>query len=225
SAPSAPSAGRAPGAGQAASAPGAPSAPGALSALRAPSAPSAPSAGYPALYGRFQGSRRPTPLSPPANTLALNPYLPPQPSVRPGQIPRGAQLLSTVEKAPGAGRDLYASPDGRIYRRKPDGWYLRSEPGAWNYFAPTQGKVERDARASAGSAKMAGTGSVYGPANESNAARRQARGDRVPDIGSVARDQEVAALEREYYARALAQLRVQNRPVRSVPSRGIGRRR
>src|SRR4029434_8271606 len=76
--------------------------------------------GYPALYGRFRGATRPAPLSPPASTLAINPYSRPQIAARSGDIPRGAQLLSTVRQSPGGGRDLYASPDGNIYRRKPD---------------------------------------------------------------------------------------------------------
>jgi len=51
---------------------------------------------------------------------------------------------------------------------------------------------------------------------------------RVPDTGAVARAQEVSGLERQYYARALAQMRAQNwraagRP--SMPARAGGLRR
>src|SRR5262249_20251920 len=87
--------------------------------------------GYPSLYGRFKGSTRASPLSLPANTIALNPYARPQTPARAGETPHGAQLLSAVRQNPGGGRDLYASPDGNIYRRQADGWYRRQSGGNW----------------------------------------------------------------------------------------------
>jgi hypothetical protein len=61
------------------------------------------------------------------------------------------------------------------------------------------------------------------PARGAASGNFQGRRDRVPDAGYQARAHEVANLEREYYARSLAQMRSQNfrsaRPVRG------GRRR
>jgi hypothetical protein len=182
-------------------------------------------AGYPALYGRFRGATHPSALSPPPNTLALNPYSRPRSSVSPGEIPNGAQLLNAVRQAPGGGRDLYASPDGNVYRRQTDGWYRREGGGKWSYVAPTQGPIQASRVASARAAGSSGPGAVYRPSPGRNAApaRAQSVGNRVPNTGLEARAQEVAALERQYYARSLAQTRVQNwraagggaRPVRT----------
>jgi hypothetical protein len=102
------------------------------------------SSGYPALYGRFKGAARPSSMSPPANTLALNPYSRPQASTSDNRdVPRGAQLLSSVRQSPTGGRDLYASPDGNVYRRKADGWYRRQPSGKWSFAAPAQNAIER----------------------------------------------------------------------------------
>jgi hypothetical protein len=169
-------------------------------------------AGYPALYGRFRGATRPSALSPPANTLALNPYSRPRSSVGPGEIPNGAQLLTAVRQAPGGGRDLYASPDGGVYRRKADGWYRRQAGGRWSFVAPTQGPMQASSVASASGAKASGAGTVYRPSPGRNAAaaRSQAVGSRLPNADVEVRAQDVAALERQYYARSLAQARAQN---------------
>lgn len=192
--------------------------------------PWSPASGHPALYGRFQGSKRPEALTPPKNTLALNPYSRPQTVARSGEIPRGAQLLTSVRQTSGGGRDLYASPDGNVYRRQADGWYRRQAGGGWSFFAPTQGKIERDQLASARGGQPGGAGGVYRPAagGGAGAGRVQAGRSRVPDTGFQARVQEVAALERQYYARSLGQMRAQNwRPPRNVarPARPAGRRR
>ena len=155
---------------------------------------------------------RPVPQALPANTLALNPYSRPQAAVRPGETPRGAQLLSTIRQAPGGGQDLYASPDGNIYRRKNDGWYRREAGGGWSFFAPTQGRVEGGRLASAQGAQASRTSGRAGSAAQPiGGANRQALANRVPDTGREARAQEVAALERQYYARAMAQMQSQNR--------------
>jgi hypothetical protein len=193
----------------------------------AASSPWAPVSSHPAQYGRFQGSKRPAAMTPPPNTLALNPYSRPQTAARSGEIPRGAQLLTNVRQSSGGGRDLYASPDGNVYRRQADAWYRRQPGGGWSYFAPTQGKIERDRASAAGGAQAGG---VYRPAAGGGAggARAQAARNRVPDAGFQARAQEVAALERQYYARSLGQMRAQNsRPSRNVarPARSGGRRR
>jgi hypothetical protein len=179
--------------------------------------------GYPALYGRFKGSARPAAMVPPPNTLALNPYARPSSQVRPGETPRGAQLLSTVRQSSGGGRDLYASPDGNVYRRKDDGWYRRETGGNWKFFAPTQGQIQNQQADAARGGQPSGAGGVYRPtaARDEAAGRGQALRDRVPDSGSQARAEEVAALEREYYARSLAQMRAQN----YRPARSGGRRR
>jgi hypothetical protein len=235
SAPSAPSAPRAPSAERAATADRAVSAERAASAERAgsaeraasaPRAPSAPSFGYPALYGRFKGATQLTALSPPPNTLALNPYLRPQSSYRAGEIPNGAQLLSSIRQAPGGGRDLYASPDGVVYRRRTDGWYRREAGGGWSFFAPTQGRLEREAGSTRAN-QFTGAAGVPRPVLGPGAAqgRGQGRLDRVPDSGARVRAQEVAALERQYYARALAQIRTQNWRASGNVSRRGGRRR
>ncbi len=185
---------------------------------------------YPAVYGRFQGSTRPAALIPPANTLALNPYARPQGTMRPGEIPHGAELLTTVRQSPGGGRDLYAAPDGQVYLRKNDGWYRRQSGGNWSYAAPLQGAADRKRAAPAAQ-------SAQRPVNPYAAqnARAQAVANR-PD--SRANNQvDVPALEREYAARQLAQQRQQyNRPAannvrrpapanRPVRSGGGGRRR
>ncbi|HTL57748.1 MAG TPA: hypothetical protein VL361_18825 [Candidatus Limnocylindrales bacterium] len=220
SAPSAASAASAASAERSASADRAASAKRAASAARAESAESAPAAqrgatsgsgGYPALYGRFRGSAGASAMSPPANTLALNPYLRPKSSARSGDIPNGAQLLSAVRQAPGGGRDLYASPDGNVYRRKNDGWYRRETSGGWSFYAPTQGRIEAGQVASARGAERGSAGIVYRPVAQTGAAaRRDAGVSRVPNSGMLPRAQEVAGLERQYYARTLAQLRSQN---------------
>jgi hypothetical protein len=177
--------------------------------------------GFPALYGRFKGATGREPMSPPADTLALNPYTRPRTPFRPGEIPRGAQLLTTVRQTASAGNDLYASPDGNIYLRKDDGWYQRGSGGKWNFFSPTQGQI-----AAARQAQMADNAEKYRVAAIQNAAaRNQSRGDRVPNVGGEMRAQQVDALERQYYARALGQIRAQNMraPVRtSRPARRGG---
>jgi hypothetical protein len=167
--------------------------------------------GYPALYGRFRGAARPAALSPPPNTIALNPYSRPQSAVRQGEIPKGAQLLTTLRQSPGSGRDLYASPDGSVYLRKNDGWYRRQAGGQWQFAAPTQARVERD---QAAAAAARGAGQLGGGAGyrlvEAGGGGLGGRLGRVPDAGVEPRAAEIAALEREYYARSLAQYRAQN---------------
>jgi hypothetical protein len=183
--------------------------------------------GYPALYGRYQGWSAWTPWAswtpwvPPGNTLVVNPYSRPQSSTAPGTIPRGAQLLSSVRQSPGAGRDLYASPDGNVYRRQNDAWYRRDPGGAWSYYAPTQGRIQRENLAG-GAQTAAGGGYVYRPMA---GAARQALANRVPNTGARPEAQQVAALERQYYARTLAQLRTQNWRAGAAVRRGGGRRR
>jgi hypothetical protein len=186
--------------------------------------------GYPALYGRFQGATRPAALVPPANTLALNPYTRPQTPAHAGDIPRGAELLSTVRQSSSRGRDLYASPDGNIYQRRSDGWYRRQSGGNWGFYAPIQGTIERNPAGAARGGQSAGAGDGYriAAARNAGAGGNQLRGDRVPNAGGEAQAQEVDALERQYYARALGQMRTQN--VRSYnnasrPARSGGRRR
>jgi hypothetical protein len=186
--------------------------------------------GHPATYGRYRGSTRAGPMTTPATTLALNPYSRPKTPVRSGDIPHGAQLLTNLRQTSGGGRDLYASPDGNVYQRRNDGWYRREVGGNWSFAAPTQGKIERGQVAGARGAQPPGGGAGYRIAPGANAAtgRMQGRGDRVPDVGTQARAQEIAALEREYYARSLAQMRTQN--TRSARGggramRGGGRRR
>jgi len=165
--------------------------------------------GYPAMYGRFTGANRPAALAPPANTLSLNPYTRPKSSVRAGEIPHGAQLLSTVRQAPGGGRDLYASPDGNVYRRTQEGWYQRRAGGEWNFVAPTKTAVQGDGVVAARGAQTAllGPGARAVDARDVAARRRQAI---VPNTGFEPGARDVAALERQYAARALSQNRTQN---------------
>ena len=189
--------------------------------------------GYPAVYGRFQGATRPTAMTLPANTLALNPYSRPKTPVQAGETPHGAQLLSSVRQSPGGGRDLYASPDGNIYQRRTDGWYRNQASGKWSFYAPLQGTVERGQAASARGATAAGAAQAYRANTGSGAAagRNQTRSDRVPNAGSQANARDVAALERQYYSRALNNMRTQNvRPAQNAvrntarPARGGGGR-
>jgi len=186
--------------------------------------PAAGFTGYPALYGRFRGATRAAALLPPRNTIVLNPYSRPQDVVRPGQIPHGAELLTTLRQSPGAGRDLYASPDGNVYQRRNDGWYRRQASGQWSFFAPMRGTIEPGQGRSAGGVAQPGAGGVYQPKAAYGANVRPAR---PPDVGFEAEARDVAALEREYYARALAQMQADNWRVgnnRVRPARG-GRRR
>jgi hypothetical protein len=180
---------------------------------------------YPTRYGRFQGTTRPAAMMPPADTLVLNPYVRPQGQLRAGEVPRGAALLTTVRQSPGGGRDLYAAPDGQVYQRKNDGWYQRQGSG-WNFVSPPTGVAER-----ARSGAEARTIAMPAAPNVNNA-RAQAVGNRQPSVANN-RTVDVSALEREYSARALAQQRQQNlqsnrnvnRPNRSLPAGGGGRRR
>jgi hypothetical protein len=182
---------------------------------------------YPALYGRFRGSTRAAQMTPPGNTLALNPYARPQSALHPGEIPRGAALLANVRQSPGGGRDLYAAPDGQVYLRKNDGWYHRQSGGGWNFVAPPAGAAERGWVA-AQARQVATPNAQY--------TRTQAVADRSPNAGINARQADVSALEREHAARVMAQQRQQNirpavntgRPApvnRPVRGGGGGRRR
>jgi len=179
---------------------------------------------HPALWGRFRGAARPTPLTLPANTLSLNPYARPETPARVGDVPRGAQLLSSVRQSPGGGRDLYASPDGNIYLRKPDGWYRKQAGGNWSYFASTQGQVERNpgGAARSGGVTVVGAGNRITPNPNAGAVTSLVR-NRVPDAGDRMEARQVANLERQYYARTLSQVRSVNmRQNYSRPVRGGG---
>jgi hypothetical protein len=181
--------------------------------------------GHPTMYGRFKGAGRAGELAPPANTIALNPYARPKTAIRPGEIPRGAQLLSTVRQTPGRGRDLYASPDGTVYMRRNDGWYRRGASGNWQWSAPTPGTVQ-PAGLPSGSSYKGGTPykppggalykpnpqSVYKPNSQSlyKPGSAQQSAARVPNTGFQAEAQDVAALERAYYARSVAGMRAQS---------------
>jgi hypothetical protein len=164
--------------------------------------------GHPALYGRFQGSTRPGPLSLPETTLAINPYSRPQATARSREVPRGAQLLSNVRQSSGGGRDLYASPDGNIYRRQSDGWYRRQPGGKWSFAAPVQGQAQRGQVAAASAGQPAAGGAGFRAGAGGNLA--SARGNRVPDSGNRMAVSQVADLERAHYARTLSQARTQN---------------
>jgi hypothetical protein len=124
-----------------------------------------------------------------------------------------------MKQAPGGGRDLYASPDGNVYQRRNDGWYRREAGGGWRFYGPVQGSMERNRAAVATGAQRTGGSDVHRPMPT----RAAAGSFRVPDAGDRVRAQEIANLERAYYARSLGQMRAQNsRAVR--PVRG-GRRR
>jgi len=175
--------------------------------------------GYPAVYGRFSGATRPVAMTPPADTIALNPYTRPQTGNRIGEVPRGAQLLTTVRQSSGGGRDLYASPDGNIYQRRSDGWYRSQGGGKWSYYAPARGTLDRGQVGAAGGGQGPSAADVY----RLNAARNtgagtQRFGNQTPNVGAQNRARDVAALDRQYYARNLGQARAQNsRPNYSAP--------
>jgi hypothetical protein len=165
-------------------------------------------------------------MSLPPTTLALNPYSRPESATRPGEVPRGAALLSSVRQAPGGGRDLYASPDGNVYNRRNDGWYRRDAGDKWSFFAPLQGRIDGDRLGAAAGTRAAG-GNAYRAAPGSRVGG-QSRRDVLPNSGAQVRAQQVAALERQYYARTVAQMRSQNwRGSQNIsrPARGSGRRR
>jgi hypothetical protein len=174
--------------------------------------------GYPALYGRFSGASRPVAMTPPAETVALNPYSRPQNPARPGEIPRGAQLLTTLRQSPGGGRDLYALPDGNIYQRRSDGWYRSQGAGKWSYYAPARGTVERSQIAAARGGQGAGSMDVYRMNGGARAAAGAQPRYQVPNAGFRNQAQDVAALDRQYYARNIGQARAQNaRPAYNAP--------
>jgi hypothetical protein len=66
--------------------------------------------------------------------------------------------------------------------------------------------------AAARGAQSPRAGAVYRPGavKGQGAARMALAANRVPNTGVEARAQQVAALERQYYARSLAQMRAQN---------------
>src|SRR5262249_43133690 len=103
------------------------------------------------------------------------------------------------------------SPDGNVYRRNDNGWYRREAGGGWSYFAATQGHIQENRPSSDRGQGVPGSGISYRPIAGANAsaARKQALRE-IPNSGTVARRQEDAALERQYYARALGQMRAQN---------------
>jgi hypothetical protein len=206
----------------------------ALARARPAGTPRLRNSGFPATYGRFTGANRPAALTPPANTLSLNPYTRPKSSARAGDPPHGAQLLSTVRQAPGGGRDLYASPDGHVYRHAQDGWY-QQQGGRWNKVAPAQSAVQGDKLVAARDARNGAQGGRAGgargadsrgpggrdpvggrgggnrvPDRDGPGGRGEGIGNRVPDSGFEPGAVDVSALEREYAARALAQSRAQN---------------
>jgi hypothetical protein len=177
--------------------------------------------GYPALYGRFKGTAGRTPFLPPADTIALNPYSRTQNALRPGEMPRGAQLLTNVRQSAGGGRDLYAAPDGNIYQRRTDGWYRQAAAGKWDFFAPAQGRLDRG-QIALGNA-VAGGGQNRIAAQNAVAARAQSRGYQGGNMNAQARQQVAANLDRQYYARQVGQMRAQNMRPANRPQAARGR--
>jgi hypothetical protein len=164
--------------------------------------------GYPALYGRFKGTTGRTPFLPPADTVALNPYSRTQNSLRPGEMPRGAQLLMNVRQSPGGGRDLYAAQDGNIYQRRTDGWYRQAAGDKWDFFAPSQGRLDRGQLGRGQAAGGSGQNRIA--AQNAVAARAQTRGYQGANMNAQARQQVAADLDRQYYARQVGEIRAQN---------------
>jgi hypothetical protein len=188
--------------------------------------------GYPALYGRFSGATRPVAMTSPADTVAINPYSRPQTRVHTGEMPRGAQLLTTVRQSPGGGRDLYALQDGNIYQRRSDGWYRSQGGGKWNYYAPARGTLDRSQVGQTRGGQTVGAGDVYRiNAARNAAAGNQMRANQAANAAAQARAQNTAALDRQYYARSVGQARAQNirqnnnRPAPTRAVRGSGGRR
>ena len=98
--------------------------------------------------------------------------------------------------------------------------------GNWNFVAPLQGAVQGSRVVAARGTETASRGSVSRPAvgRDATSARAQSLANRVPDTGVEARAQQIAALERDYYARSLAQSRVQNWRGARISRGGGGRR-
>ena len=113
-------------------------------------------------------------------------------------------------------------------QRRNDGWYRRQASGAWSFAAPVSGTVTRGQVATGPKANTAAAANVNRIApNPKLAPGRTAARERVPDLGDRVQAQQVADLERQYYARSIAQMRNQySRPANvSRPVRGGGRRR
>jgi hypothetical protein len=96
--------------------------------------------GYPTTYGRFAGATRAVPMSVPARASLVDPYAKTPASVNPTAASRAAeQTMQSLRVGSDASRDLYASPDGNIYRRQDGKWYQPAADGHWAYVAPAVG--------------------------------------------------------------------------------------
>jgi hypothetical protein len=111
-----------------------------------------------------------------------------------------------------------------VYQRREKGWYRRENTGRWSFYAPTQAMVERQ-NAAAAARTPAAADAMNRLAPTGRGAGVPAR--QVPNSGIEPRAQQVANLEREYYARALGQMRAHSGRGGNVgrPARGGGRRR
>lgn len=150
-------------------------------------------AGYPTMYGRFAGATRAVPMSIPARAALANPY-----AAAPGVPIRGAagkgaeQLWGSAKVGSQAARDLYATSDGSIYRRQEGKWYRAGADGKWAYVTPAVGPKT----------------TAYHPETVAGYDRPAAyRPVETPVVAP--RVDDAAALDRDYYARAMAERSVQ----------------
>jgi hypothetical protein len=129
---------------------------------------------------------------------------------------------------PGGARDYYASPDGNVYRRANESWYRREPNGGWSFYASAQARIESHPQSGSQVPQLSPAGgNRQGTSSGPGVPTRAPPGDRLADARSTARAEELASLERQYYARALAQMRAQNsRPGNYArPARPTTRRR
>jgi hypothetical protein len=96
--------------------------------------------GYPTMYGRFAGTTLPAPLTIPSQASLVDPFgTAPRAQARQAAEGRGAEQLRSVRVGSAASRDLYALPNGDIYRRQDGNWYRAQANGDWRYVAPAVG--------------------------------------------------------------------------------------
>ena len=136
--------------------------------------------GYPTTYGRFAGAAVAVPMRIPPRASLANPY-----ARLPGNTAEVAAESLKVGSA--EARDLYATPDGSIYRRQEGKWYRAEAGGHWGYVAPAVGPPTHP----------------YHPATAAYYARPAAYAPAVAP--GVDRPPEAAALDRDYDTRATAE--------------------
>ena len=141
--------------------------------------------GYPTEYGRFAGATRAVPMALPARASLVDPY---------ARVP-AAQAMPAARVGSAEARDLYATPEGTIYRRQEGKWYRADTAGHWAYVSPAAGPVTHP----------------YHPATVANYEHPAAYGAAATPRAD-ARPPEARSLDQDYYGRAQGERNYQSRP-------------